>query len=285
MKLKKTKEFSRLFIREVSSFLRLNPKYIIIGTQKGGTTSLYSYLIEHPNILPAFKKEIHFFDNNFYKGMRWYRKHFPIRFYYQFKKYIYNQNFITGEASPDYMFNPFAAKKVYSVLPNLKIIVLLRNPVDRAYSHYHMNLRRGFETLSFENSIKKSLELNDKYKQRLLNSLIEKKKRDILFYPKYSYLSRGKYIEQIKTWFENFPKDNILIIRSEDFYNNIPQTLKIVLKFLDIPYWDGQKEFGVYNSGSNPKMNKKTRIFLINYFKPYNKSLNDYLGINFEWDK
>ena len=278
---KKIKEFSSLFIRKLSNFFRLLPDFIIVGTQRGGTTSLYNYLIDHPNILPAFKKEIHFFDNNFYRGMSWYRAHFPIKYYCQLKKFIYKQNFITGEASPDYMFNPFTVERVYSKLPNVKIIILLRNPVDRAFSHYHMNVRNGFEVLSFENAIKKAMEVYENNKQ----SLLKKIERNIMFYPKYNYLARSKYIEQIKPWLEKFPRKNILIIKSEDLYSTTAETLKEVLKFINLPYIEQQKEFKRFHFGNNPIMNQNTREFLIDYFKSYNSSLAVYLGINFEWDK
>lgn len=281
MILKKSIDLSTKLVRLISSPLRSLPDFIIIGTQRGGTTSLYNYLIEHPNILPAFKKEVHFFDDNYYRGIRWYKSNFPTKHNLLLKSFIHKQNFIVGEASPDYMFNPFVAERIYSMLPNVKLIILLRNPVDRAYSHYYMNVRNGFEHLSsFEEAIKKAMKVYEKNEQLLLNI----KNRFVNFYPKYNYLARGIYINQIKPWFDKFPEGNILIRKSEDFYQNTSKTLKQILNFLDVPEFE-LMHLRIYHIGNNPKMNFKTREFLINYYKPYNKQLYEYLGIDFEWDK
>src|SRR3712207_6690007 len=106
------------------------PDFVIIGTQRGGTTSLYHYLSKHPEVLPALRKEIHFFDLNFDRGLDWYLAHFARQ----------DQPGLVGEASPLYMFHRDVPERVRRVLPNAKFIALLRNPVDRAYSQYQMNL-------------------------------------------------------------------------------------------------------------------------------------------------
>src|SRR5689334_8975756 len=128
------------FYRNSTSQLRLLPDFIIIGAQKGGTTSLYNYLIEHPLIKSARRKEVHYFDRNFHKGVSWYKAFFPTSLEKYYAENILKKDFITGEGSPEYLFYPHCAEKAVRVLPQAKIIALLRNPVDRAYSQYRHNL-------------------------------------------------------------------------------------------------------------------------------------------------
>ena len=135
---------SLLSLRTPALRIRLMPEFIVIGAQRCGTTSLYAYLSSHPQVVPAIKKEVHFFDYNFGKGLDWYRSHFP----------RWTPMGVTGEATPYYMFHPNAAKRVYQVIPQTKLIMLLRNPIDRAYSHYHHEVRLGVESATFQEAIR-----------------------------------------------------------------------------------------------------------------------------------
>src|SRR5437660_11101224 len=128
--------------RASSSWTRLLPDFLIIGTQKGGTTSLYNYLIEHPGIGPAYTKEIHFFNLNFSRGPAWYRAQFPSRLTRYYAEYIQKTPYITGEASPYYLFHPQAPMRAARYVPKVKLLAILRNPVDRAYSQYQHQLRQ-----------------------------------------------------------------------------------------------------------------------------------------------
>ena len=116
------------------------PNFLIIGAQRCGTTTLYNQLVSHPDISPATTKELHYFDINFSKGIQWYKEQF-------------NDERIIGEASPYYIFHPLCPKRIFDIIPEVKIIVLLRNPVERAYSHYWHEIRLGKENLSFEDAI------------------------------------------------------------------------------------------------------------------------------------
>ena len=115
--------------------MRLMPDFIIIGAARCGTTNLYRNLTQHPYIVPAFRKEVHFFDHtsNFKNGVAWYRAHFPLLLYKHYKQ-VRKQDIVTGEASPYYIFHPHAPKRAFEIVPQVKLIVMLRNPVDRAYS-------------------------------------------------------------------------------------------------------------------------------------------------------
>lgn len=253
-----------------TSSQRAMPSFIVIGSQKGGTSSLYNYLIQHPYIQTAVKKEIHFFDVKFEKGCDWYRSCFP----------FIKQNFITGEASPSYIFHPHAPKRIAELYPSVKLIALLRNPVSRAYSHYNHNLRKKRENLSFELALEKEEErLSGK-----LEKMLEDEKYFNASYFNYAYLDRGIYVEQLKRWFSIFPKEQILILKSEDFFAEPAKDFSRVLNFLNLPQWK-ITEYNRFNGLEYQDMNPATRKQLIDYFKPHNQRLYEFLGMSFDWDK
>ncbi len=261
--------------------LRMLPHFMIIGTQKGGTTSLYQYLIEHPCIAPIWIKEPHFFDIYFYKGVHWYRSHFPTTVEQYYARHIQKHDLITGEASPYYLFHPQAAQRVAKTLPRAKFILLLRNPVDRAYSQYqHQTRQEGVEPLSFEEALASE-------EQRLAGEE-EKILRDEKYFSfnhrHYSYLARSKYIEQLPAWMDVFPREQFLILRSEDLYTDPKAIVKQTLDFLGLPSSYLKQEYKPFNDAKYAKMAPATRERLLAYFKPYNDRLYDYLGRDFGWD-
>jgi hypothetical protein len=276
----------------VTSPFRLLPDFIIIGVQKGGTTSLYNYLIQHPCVASAFAKEVHFFDNhtpahNYGKGMAWYRSHFEYGGYKLYKKLVYGQNLITGEGSPDYIFDTHAPQRIAARMPPVKLIALLRNPIDRAYSHYLHNVKAsnsydvGREDLSFEEAIDREEDRLHGEKEKLLQD-------ESYFsynYMHYSYLSRGMYADQLKTWFDLFPKEQILVVSSEDFFANPSHIFQQVLDFLKLPAWH-LTQYSSYNSRNKDTVgiNPATREHLVDYFKPHNQRLYQLLDLKFDWD-
>ena len=131
--------------RFLTSHFRMLPDFIIIGAQKSGTSSLYYYLSQHPNVKPALKKEVHYFDLNFEKNVLFYRMQFPLIFN---RLNIFGKKYVTGEASPYYIFHPHVARRISKIIPSVKIIVLLRNPIDRSFSHYTGVHNEKWDTLS-----------------------------------------------------------------------------------------------------------------------------------------
>jgi len=267
--------------RILTSRVRLLPDFIIIGAQKSGTTSLYNYLIKHPCIGSSIWKEVNFFDINFRKGIAWYRAHFPSLLHKYYVEQIRKQNFVTGEKTPDYIFYPYAPKRILETVPRVKLIVLLRNPVERAYSHYRHEVRLGVETLPFE----KAIEREEKRLRGEMEKMLEDENYYSYKYRDYSYLTKGIYADQLKTWMKLFPKEQILIMKSEDFFNNPSTIFKRVLEFLNLPSWE-PKKYRKHNVGwLLGKMNATTRNRLFDYFEPHNQRLYKYLGVNFGWDK
>lgn len=199
------------------------PDFLIIGAQKCGTTSLYEYLTQHPQIVSATRKEVHFFDLNYALGLEWYKSKLGE---------VDQLNSICGEASPYYIFHPQVPQRVYQHFPQVKLIVLLRNPVDRAISHYYHELNRlKAETLPIEEAI-------DREPKRLQGEL-EKLETDPNYYSynhqHYTYLSRGLYLEQLQRWMALFPREQFLILSSEEFWEKPDRTLAEVLNFLQLP--------------------------------------------------
>ncbi len=251
------------------------PDFIVVGTQKGGTTELYDQLVLHPQIAPSFAKEVHFFDANFSKGTDWYTAFFP-----RVSETDVNRTSgcITGEASPCYLFHPDVARRVWATIPHVKIILLLRNPVDRAYSHYHHEVRLGYETLPFEKALAREEVRLQGEKAKML--------RDKHYYSNnymhYSYLNRGIYIDQVKSWFEVFPQEQILVLKSEEFFANTASVMSQVHQFLGVPHVETVK-MERHKSFPYPKMDQMLRQRLLEHFEPYNQQLFDYLGRDFCW--
>lgn len=202
------------FIGRLSVKYRKQPDFLIIGTQKGGTSSLFYTLKFHPQIKRPIKKEIHYFNTFFYKGINWYKAHFPLK----------SNNYITGEASPDYIYHPEAPNRIKNLYPKIKLIVLLRNPIDRAYSAFQMNKRMGIDPRSnFQDAI------NYEFQNKKTSTNEYDSDRNNFF-----YLERGLYAKQLEHWLKYFKKDQILVIKSEDFFFKRNMILKSVYTFLGI---------------------------------------------------
>lgn len=247
---------------------KLMPHFIIIGAMKCGTSTLYRNLVELPYITPAIKKEVHFFDKKYELGLDWYRDHFPLLL-------DYKENYVTGEASPRYIIHPDVPKRVFETMPQVKLIALLRNPIDRAYSHYHHMSRKGKDTLSFEDAITKEME---EFNNNMEKALENYKTLST------SYLTRGVYADQLKRWMNLFPKEQFLILKSEDFFTDPQIGFKQVTDFLDLPNWE-YTDHKQWNVGSYSKMEDHLRKRLTEFFRPHNQRLYEFLGRDFGWEK
>ena len=253
--------------RSFTGIFRTFPDFIVIGVQKGGTTSLYNYLIEHPDIYPALHKEIHFFDRNYHRGLNWYRANFPLSITKNIKK-IQNKDFVTGEATPDYLLHDSVSQKIKETIPSTKLIAVLRNPIDRAYSHYNMRVNTGDEKLSFEEAIKKEPER------------INKGGHDHVLF---SYLHRGHYAQHLKNWLNLFSQKQLLVIETSQLEKNFQKTYDDVCSYLGISSF--KLNFKKHHVGKySNKLNPNTRKELSEYFKPHNEKLYKLIGINFDWD-
>ncbi len=269
-----------IMFRQITSVIRVLPSFIIFGAPRCGTTSLYNYLIEHPAIVPALSKEIGFFELNYYKGISWYKLFFPTFLSkFQIKKEFRNE-FITGEATANYIHHPCVAERIKKNLPNVKLIVLLRNPVDRAYSQYYKLVKLGREELSFEDAIA----IEPERIKGETEKMIQNDDYYSLKYHNFSYLSGGIYVDKLKKWFEIFPKEQILVLRSEDLYEKPSLIYETTLEYLNLRKWK-LKEYLKYNYyADQQKIGESIRKQLIEFFKPHNERLYRFLDRDFGWN-
>jgi len=253
-----------------TSFARPLPDFLILGAQKAGTTALYAYLRWHPGITGPAWKEVSYFDRHYGRGPRWYRGHFPLR----------TGARIAGEASPGYVFHPLAPERVRATVPNAKLIVLLRDPVDRAFSHYHHEVKLGREPLSFEEAIEAEPERTRGEAERLL--------REPGYFSRawwdYTYLARGRYAEQLERWFAVFPREQLLLVESGELAADPKQAYARVLGFLGAP----RHELGSFPRIYEQKyegMRPETRRRLAEDFAEPNRSLYELAGRDFGWQR
>ena len=259
--------------RYISAPFRVLPDFFVIGVVRSGTTSLFHYLNQHPNIVGASYDELGYFDDNYHLGVNWYKSLFPTIFT---KKRIEKEQgkCLSFDDTPFYIYNPQVVRRIHENFPNSKMILLLRNPVDRAYSNYNLSPNRK---LTFEETIEN--EINE-----IQNTNLELKDESYLvndFYEK--ILPRGFYAKQLEVWYKIFPKEKILIKSSEDFANNTDEVLNQIFNFLEIKQVK-IKDTKKHNVRKFPPMEQKTRDHLIEFFKPYNESLYKLINKKFDWN-
>jgi len=264
----KTRKLNPAFVENHGNFHHLgHPNFIIIGSQKSGTTSLENYISQHPQVLPAIKKETHFWSGKFHRGIDWYLAHFP--------PIPKSENFITGEATPNYLVTDEVPERIYSLLPSTKLLVILRNPVDRAFSQYHHWQRLNWEDRSFEVAINQELEI--------LRTTPKQPQGDRKYWQlSGNYIGRGVYVEFMQKWMAVFPREQFLILRVEDFYQKSDDTMKQVFNFLGLPEYKLAK-YKKLNSGSYAPISDLLCQRLSEYFQPHNQRLEEYLGMKFNW--
>jgi hypothetical protein len=257
--------------------LRMLPSFVIVSVERGGTTSLYRYLTSHPGVGEAFRKEVHYFDMNAVQGPDWYRAHFPLQAWGAWARLRHGAG-ITGEASPYYLYHPHVPVRLARLLPDVRIVALVRNPVERAYSHYHLNVRQGKEDLSFE----EALERED---ERLAGEW-EKLSTDELYWSephyRFAYRGRGLYAERLKEWHRHFSVEQILVVRSEDLYTDPAAVVAQVFHHLGVPPFT-PSGFKAYNQKPYPGLAPDTRRKLAEFFAPHNQRLYELVGRDLGW--
>jgi tetratricopeptide (TPR) repeat protein len=242
------------------------PDFIIIGAEKCGTSSLYHYLSHHPQILLPHKKELDFFWRNYERGIDWYLAHFP--------SISDRTDFLTGEATPNYLRFIIAARRIKQHFPKIKLIVLLRNPVERAISWHYHKVNTGLTSGSFQEIFKSEIEL--------IANLSEAQILNTGYYNPDNLLS-SIYLYKLRAWIELFGRDSFLILKSEDLYEQPAKVMTEVLHFLKLS--DRTLEnYPKVNAGSYTGVDDSTKQILAEYFQPYNQQLESYLGIKFNWN-
>lgn len=215
--------------RSAHGTARLRPSFLIIGAQRSGTTSLYRALATHPRILPALRKEVHYFDFHYHKGAAWYLAHFPPN-----SRWCRQQGVVTGEASPYYLVHPLAPERARAFDPTMRIIAILRDPVRRAFSHYRHNRGRGQEPLGFEEALAAEPERLAVDAHRLAVPPHCYSRGHHL----YSYADRGRYAHHLSHWLQAFAANQMLVVEAEALFAAPRKTLAAVFRFLGLPAHD-----------------------------------------------
>jgi len=272
---------ARLNVRRLTARFRLLPDFVILGGQRCGTSSLYKYLSRHPEIAPSLRKEIEYFTVDYARGEKWYRAHFPLRI----RRLVHRamgRKLLSFEATPDYLFDPRAPERLRELLPHARLIVLLREPVARAFSHYHHMARLGLEDLSFPEAIAAE-------KDRLAGQLREMQDNPlsrVVPFRRFSYVTRGMYAEQLERWFEQFPREQFLILRASDFFSDPRTVLERILDFVGAEPW-APTEFRNYSYTTTPSVNPDIpgplAHLLAERFEDPNRRLEELLGIDLAW--
>ncbi len=236
------------------------PDFIIIGG-KSGTTSLYRYLGDRQQILLPNKKELRFFDRDFDYGYEWYLAQFP--------GIGDRVDLLTGEASPSYFFSPHVAQRIKNLASQTKLIVLLRNPVERTISDYYHNQKAENNSLTLEQLINSEI------------TRLEQKSEQELSYGG-GLLSQSLYYYKLKRWLNIFPRNQFLILKSEDLFTNSSILMRKVLDFLNLPNMH-KHDYQKHNAGFYSQVKSNLKSKLKSYFKPHNQRLEEYLNMNFNW--
>ena len=262
---------------KATSFARPLPDFLIIGAQKAGTTALYAYLLRHPSIVGPSWKEVSFFDRHFARGVDWYRGQFPNTLRLRNIERRTGVAPLAGEASPSYLFHPFAAERVAALLPDVRLVALVRDPVDRALSHYQHEVAFGREPLSFEEALERE-------EARMRGEL--DRMRDPAYFSyawwNYTYASRGLYVEQLERWLAVFPREHLLIVPSEDLLERPRETYARVLEFLGAPPHELDSYPRVFVREYD-EMDRGTRERLSARFAEPNARLYELLGRDLGW--
>ena len=268
--------------QRVTASQRVLPNLILLGAQRAGTTSLYAHMGMHPGICLSRTKEVHYFDNYQDQGLDWYRSNFPTKSWVERRSRNLGYDIAIGEGSPYYLFHPTVPERVHEVLPDTRLVVLLRDPIERALSHFRHERRNGSETVSdFETAWELETERLSGAEERLSSG-------DTVYdeaHNRFSYTARGDYAPQLERWLAKFDHSQLHIIRSEDLFEKPREVMSDFFDFLELPQVD-LGDFPVLNAttvqASDPA-EKELRKRLAAHFAPKVAQLEKLLGRSMGW--
>ena len=262
--------------------LRPGPELLVVGAKRGGTTSLWKYLDSHPGMLPTFPaaqnvKGTYFFDEGWHRGERWYRSHFPTRATRAVTARRLGYAPATFEASPYYLFHPHAPARARQVVPHALIVAVLRDPVERAFSHWKER-RNHTEPLDFEDALAAEAERTEGEEERMKAdpTVVSHAHRHE------TYLAQGRYAPMLERWFAAYGRDQVLVAAAEDFYADPQAFCDQITDRLGLPRHDlGAVE--PFNAEPSAEMEPTTRDRLIERLTPDMEAVEDLLGRPMPW--
>lgn len=255
------------------------PSFILVGAQRAGTTSLFRALMSHPLIYSAnYHKGVNYFDVNYHRDLSWYQGHFPTAALLRKRTRGVTGDPITFEASGYYMFHPRVAERMARRLPDVRILAMLRDPVERAYSAHKHELARGYETEPFE----RALELEDGRLAGEVERMLADPGYHSFSHRHHAYVRRGQYAEQLLRLHEFFPPERIHVIESESFFTAPETTYPAVLDFLELsPVLPAR--FDHWNGRPGSPLPEATRTRLREHFESHDQALARLLGREPAW--
>jgi hypothetical protein len=258
---------------------RMLPGFLIVGAQRGGTTSMYRTLTQHPAILKAvLHKGVHYFDTGYGHGMGWYQGHFPLRARAALARRATGEVPLTFESSPYYMFHPLAAERISRDLPGVRLLVLVRDPVERAYSAHAHELARGYETELFE----RALELEDERLAGEAERIVSEPGYLSHSHQHHAYLTRGLYADQLERLGQLVGRDRVHVVDSGRFFTDPEPVYDGVLEFLGLRR-HGYPVFERHNARPRSPMPETLRATLNEHFVAADERLTGWLGQPPSW--
>lgn len=258
---------------------RVLPELLLVGAQRCGTTSLTEALYALPVVeRPRRGKGSHYFSYNYWRGWEWFRSQFPTRRTADRTEAEHGHRLVCFDACPYYLFHPFALERQAAALPDARILVMLRDPVRRAESHYHHSVSHGHEVLPFAEAL-------DREEERL-DGEVEKMRVDVEYWSHHhehhSYLSKGRYAEQLERLFSLYDRDQVMVIQAEAFYRSPEDHLARIADWVGLPHpvYSGAED---RNAHSYRPMDEAIRARLVDYYREPNEVLYELLGLRYDW--
>lgn len=267
----------------VTAGFRQMPDFLVIGAKKGGTTSVANWLVQHPQVMPMFPrlqrhKSPHYFDINYWRGPQWYLSHFPTKVS-RSVRLRRTGGALVGESSPYYLFHPAAPGRIKETAPHTRLIAILREPVSRAHSNYFDRVVAGTEDLpTFEEAI-------DAEAERLAdvsNDWLADPKHYSFDHDHHTYLARGHYAEQLRNYFDYFPREQLLVLPLEALKDDPSAAFRRIEDHLGLDHRRVDLQARNERTG-NPEILPETRERLAVYYEPFNRDLAELLGEDYGW--
>lgn len=267
-----------------TSWLRRGPDFLLIGAKRGGSTSLYFALLEHPQILPLFPgarflpkdnhtKGVHYFDTHHPRGNAWYRSHFPAT--------PRRRGKLVGEGSPYYLFHPLAAERAAREAADARILLIVRDPVERAFSHYRERRRENAEPLAtFEEALAAEAGRLAGEEERI----VAEPGYVSYAHEQESYRAQGEYAPHLRRWLKYFPAERVHVLVAEEFYAAPQRACDGVAEFLGLTPAPLPAAAGhPWNASPNRDLLPATRVALQRHYAPFNAELSELLGRELPW--
>ena len=258
----------------VTSPIRILPEFLIVGAQRAGTTSLYKYLAAHPDVgRVRFGKGVHYFDTNYGRSLGWYQSHFPLD---ASRLPLVTGPSVVGEGAPYYMFHPECASRINETLPAVRIIAILRDPIERAHSQWVHETARGFETLPFEEAL-----LAEPGRLMGADKDLVNDAGTNFSHQHHSYVARGQYAEQIERLWRVFGRERVLVLSSTRLFGDPAAVYGETLAFLGLrPH---ETTYEVHNARSYASIDPRIKAQLGAEFSASNEALVEMLGPEFDF--